>query len=83
MLEAKDVKELLRNNIVEVVFEKKDGSERTMFCTLLQEFLPSRGELIAQESEDDNIITVWDLEYDSWRSFALDRVKSIEAEPIE
>lgn len=83
MLTAQEVRDLLKENIVEVVFEKRDGTERQMFCTLIPEFLPSKGEeILTQGQPDDNCITCWDLEYDSWRSFRLDTVKSLEAEPV-
>jgi hypothetical protein len=85
MLTAQDVRELLKDNIVEVVFEKKDGSSRRMFCTLIDEFLPSKGEQILTQANEpsDNIITCWDLEHNDWRSFRLDSVKSLEAEKVE
>jgi hypothetical protein len=83
MLTAKDIRALLKENIVEVVFTKKDGSERTMICTLMNEFLPSQAELITQDGAIDDIITCWDLEQDSWRSFRLDKIISIEAEKVE
>lgn len=84
MFKAEDIRQLLKNNVVEVVFTKKDGSERTMFATLIDDFLPSLGEEIATSSEhDDNLITCWDLEHDAWRSFRVDSVKSVEAEPVD
>lgn len=85
MLTASDVREILKENIVEVQFEKRDGSIRTMFCTLIKEFLPSKGEYILTQPTEpsENIITCWDLECDDWRSFRLDSVKSLEAEPVE
>ena len=33
--------ELLRNNLVTVTFTKVDGTERTMTCTLLGEYVPN------------------------------------------
>lgn len=85
LLNSEEVRELLKENIVEVVFQKRDGSERRMFCTLIDEFLPSKGEQILTQSTErsDNCITVWDLEQEGWRSFRLDSVKSLEAEPVE
>lgn len=84
MLTAHEVRDLLKNNIVEVIFTKANGSERTMFCTLIDEFLPSKGEeIVTQGSEDSNIITCWDLEYNGWRSFKLSSIKSIEVEPVD
>jgi hypothetical protein len=85
MLNAQDVRDILKENIVEVVFEKKDGTLRRMFCTLIPEFLPSKGEqILTQASEpSDNIITCWDLECDDWRSFKLNTVKLLEAEKVE
>jgi hypothetical protein len=84
VLTSQEVREILKTNIVEVVFEKRDGTERRMFCTLIPEFLPSKGELIMTQSKpDDDCVTCWDLEHDSWRSFRMDAVKSLEAEPVE
>jgi hypothetical protein len=83
MLTGKEIRGLLKDNVVEIVFTKKDGSERVMICTLMDKFLPSRGELIAQDTENDEIITVWDLECNGWRSFRVDKVIHLEAEPVE
>lgn len=85
MLSAKEVRDILKENIVEVTFTKADGSERTMICTLMDSFLPSKAETIVVQDYDEGnpVITCWDLEYDAWRSFRLDRLVSLEAEPAE
>lgn len=85
MLTASDIRELLKENILEVVFEKADGSERKMFCTLIPEFLPSKGEEILTQPRTPNeeVLTVWDLEHNDWRSFKLSKVISLEAEKVE
>lgn len=73
--------DMLRNNIVTVTFTKVDGSERTMKCTLLGEYVPnggSSGQVLLQEnSGGDNNISVWDTETQGWRSFRVSSVKSI------
>ncbi len=64
----------LRNHICEAIFTKKDGTERVMNCTLMSEKLPE-----AQKENDGNskkenkdILVVWDLDKNAWRSFRID-----------
>lgn len=58
--------ETLRNEICEVVFTKKDGSERNMCCTLHPDVLPVEDQ--EKEPVHSDVLTVWDLEADGWRS---------------
>lgn len=74
--------ELLRTNIVTVKFEKVNGEERTMRCTLLSEHVPNsstvNGEVIVtKQTPKSNTISAWDLEKSGWRSFRIDSVKSV------
>lgn len=73
------LKGLLREEIVEITFTKKDGSERKMKCTLSENKIPSekvpKGESKAKNSD---ALPVFDLEKESWRSFRWDSIKQIE-----
>jgi len=72
--------DLLKNNVVTVTFTKVDGSERTMKCTLLGEYVPAptEGKVLLQEnSGSDSNISVWDTEVNGWRSFRVSNVKSV------
>lgn len=81
------VKELLRGNVAVVVFTKKDGTERTMKCTLLSEYIPqantysSNGEVHhfspTTHKKNDEVLAVWDIEKQAWRSFRFDSIKNI------
>jgi len=76
-----DLKKLLLENVLSVVFTKKDGTERTMLCTLKAEHLP-----VVEKHEDEDAtkdkkqsetnIAVWDLEKKAWRSFRIDSLVS-------
>lgn len=84
MMNKHELKETLQNGIVTVVFTKTDGSERTMKCTLLPEYLPNQvapGQQLLTEAlpraENPNTISVWDIESQGWRSFRLDSVKTL------
>lgn len=70
-----ELRETLRNNIVTVSFEKKDGTIREMLCTTLAEYLPEMDGNSSQPSE--KLVTVWDLENSGWRSFRFDSLRSI------
>jgi hypothetical protein len=72
-----DLRTALRQGIVRVVFEKSDGSERRMRCTLNQELIPEdRLPTGTQEvlRKDPNLFKVWDVEKQDWRSFRKDRL---------
>ena len=81
-MNRKDAQELLRDGICEVMFEKKDGSERLMKCTLNMDYVPEemkqfqlyKGEKVL---ENLDILKVFDTEAKGWRSFILANVKYI------
>lgn len=60
----------------EVKFTKADGTERTMLCTLKDEYImkESAGESVKRPETQ----VVWDIEKEDWRSYRYDRVKSID-----
>jgi hypothetical protein len=70
--------ELLKNNVMTVTFTKVDGTERTMRCTLLPEYLPPEtgSKQMLTEGVRNNL-SVWDVEAGGWRSFRVDSVKNI------
>lgn len=83
MMNKHELKQVLSNGVATVVFTKVDGTERTMKCTLLPEYMPSevaQGQQLLTENakpENPNTISVWDIESNGWRSFRLDSIKTI------
>jgi len=73
--------DMLRHNIVIVTFTKVNGDERVMKCTLRSEMIPNaltqNGELVVENKQSSNNISVWDVESKGWRSFKVASVKSI------
>ena len=86
-MNRKDAQELLRDGICEVMFEKKDGSERLMKCTLNLDYVPEemkqfqlyKGEKVL---ENLDVLKVFDTEVKGWRSFTLANVKYIKTNYI-
>lgn len=59
-----------------VTFTKKDGTERTMNCTLKEDLLPkSIAESKTKKSNES--IAVFDLEKNEWRAFRWDSIKTV------
>ena len=84
MMNKHELKEILVNGVATVTFTKIDGTERTMKCTLLPEYMPTsvaQGQQLLTESspkvENPNTISVWDIESQGWRSFRIDSVTTI------
>lgn len=72
------IKNILRSSVIDVVFTKADGSERTMKCTLSEEFIPARDDsTTSTRKSNPDVCPVWDMENQAWRSFRWDSVKKI------
>ena len=83
MIEDK-TKQWIKDSLVDseflVEFTKKDGTERVMKCTLVEDYLPKiEAEKVEKNatsnSRNDEVCAVWDVEKDAWRSFRWDSVK--------
>lgn len=75
------LKGLLRDGEVTVDFVKKDGSARTMICTLSESKIPTdfapKG---STKVQSDEALAVFDVEANGWRSFRYDSITQIQAE---
>jgi len=66
---------LLEQFAVEVIFIKKDGTERMMKCTLMEKHLPET--VGSDRPKNDETLAVYDLEKEGWRSFRWDSIKQV------
>lgn len=90
MLSEKDIpkfKKWLKSHLaygpVTVVFTKKDGTERVMECTISPSLVPVEPIVEGTEPKkekkvNEDIMPVYDLEAQSWRSFRWDSIKRVE-----
>ena len=85
IMEAQEI-EAIRNNLVDklkketltVRFNKLNGDERIMTCTLQESVLPpaTNDDKPSQEKVRDvniEVLSVWDTNANGWRSFRIDR----------
>jgi hypothetical protein len=72
------LQELLHKDIYTVTFDKTDGTERVMPCTLREDIIPesARPQGTSRVRKND-VMSVWAVESQSWRSFKLANVKSV------
>jgi hypothetical protein len=71
--------EKLRNGEVTVTFTKVDGTTRVMKCTLDPKLLPSKtGNSLVERKENDNVIRVFSVDQQEWRSFRINSVISVD-----
>lgn len=66
-----------------IIFTKKDGTERTMRCTLREDLLPPREitEGTKTRKRSETSISVFDLDVNEWRSITIKNVKRVEVIP--
>jgi hypothetical protein len=77
------LKSVLRDGVAVVKFEKNDGTERVMKCTLKQDLVPQKVYETKRINEQvravsDEVLPVYDVEANGWRSFRWDSIKSVE-----
>jgi hypothetical protein len=77
------LKSVLRDGVAVVKFEKNDGTERVMKCTLKQDLVPQKVHETKRINEQvravsDEVLPVYDVEANGWRSFRWDSIKSVE-----
>lgn len=71
----KALRAALQSDLCEVRFVKADGTKRNMRCTLLPTFLPEQTEASnVNRTMNKEVLQVWDIEKEAWRSFRLDSV---------
>jgi len=69
---------MLQSGIVNIKFTKVDGTERVMKCTLVESIVKPHEKTTEREKKiNDNIVSVWDVEKDGWRSFRYDSILEI------
>lgn len=77
-LSKTNIQNMLHNGIINVKFTKKDGTERVMKCTLLESIIkPYEKATDRDKKVNEDLISVWDVEKDAWRSFRYDSILEI------
>jgi hypothetical protein len=81
-IDEKGTYDLLRadENGVNVVFTKKDGTERAMLCTLIESKIPGDKQPKTPTevaSTAGQAVRVFDIDKGEWRSFRWDSVKTV------
>ena len=77
-LSKSNIFNMLNSGIVNVKFTKTDGTERDMKCTLCESLIKPHEKKTEREKKiNENIISVWDIEKEGWRSFRMDSIISI------
>jgi hypothetical protein len=73
-----ELKNMLRERVVLVTFQKKDGTERKMQCTLAESEIPDeKSPKGAGKTQSSDALAVFDVENQGWRSFRFDSIKEI------
>lgn len=78
MFTKDNIMEFLKANVAEVRFTKSDGTERIMKCTLREDLVvPYVKKTDRVKGANTDVVPVFDVEKNEWRSFKVDAVQSI------
>jgi len=70
------LREHLSTGQMQINFTKADGTQRVMNCTLDADLLPALEETKeTTRKENINVLCVWDLDKQAWRSFKLETIQ--------
>lgn len=67
--------ERLQKEVIQVTFNKVNGEERIMDCTLQESVIPKTDP--KNKKNNDEVLPVWDVNKNEWRSFRLDSVTNL------
>lgn len=83
-MEKSKVLDMLKNEVVDLEFVKKDGTLRTMTCTLREDKLPKQIDLEESigKKANDSVLAVFDLINQGWRSFVWANLKTVNGQPF-
>ncbi len=77
-LSRAELQQALSKLNADITFTKKDGTERIMKCTLRNDVVvPYEKKTDIVREGKDNIMPVWDLEAEAWRSVNIDTIKEV------
>jgi len=71
-----DIVETLKTQVVEITFNKLDGTERVMNCTLQESVVP---ETTGKSRATDKNLVVFDVDKQGWRTIVADRITKVVA----
>jgi len=78
----KFIKYMLKSEIMNISFTKKDGTIRHMKCTLCPNLIPQKEKELNEEhkerKQNEDILSVYDIENNDWRSFRWESLISYE-----
>lgn len=78
VISKSNIERLLKETVIAVKFKKVDGSERLMQCTLLPHYITPHEKTTDREKKiNEDIVSVWDVEKEGWRSFRYDSVIAV------
>lgn len=79
MITKEKLVEILKTELVRISFQKVDGTERVMECTLKPDVVvPHKATTSRKKLLNEDVIPVWVLDIKEFRSFRFDSLKSYE-----
>ena len=70
--------DILKSQPITVVFEKSNGEHREMNCTLKESIVvPYVKKTDKEKKQDPEVLPVWDIDKNAWRSFRYDSIIKI------
>jgi hypothetical protein len=82
-MEKSKVIDMLKSDTIDIEFTKKDGTTRLMTCTLKEDRLPAQVDIeehAQKKTPNPDILAVFDVINQGWRSFRWDSLLKVNGE---
>ena len=81
-MDREDIVDRLKQGLLEVTFNKVNGDERVMTCTLQEGVIPAASKkdplsLKKVREVNPEVVSVWDTNATGWRSFRVANVTNV------
>ena len=68
---------MLHCRVVEMKYRKADEEVRILRGTLKEDLVPKQVKAEDEESPSPNLVTLWDIDAQGWRSIRTDRIMDV------
>ena len=77
-IERSTLATMLTESVQTITFNKVNGDQRVMNCTLMSKYLPAPATTEPSKKVNEEVLSVWDVDAQGYRSFRMNNITNVE-----
>jgi len=77
-IERSTLATMLTESVQTITFNKVNGDQRVMNCTLMSKYLPPTTNAEPSKKVNEEVLSVWDVDAQGYRSFRMNNITNVE-----